>query len=63
MSKKKQKPDYGVNAPGVIRNLFVAGIAALALSRFLPSLTLGSVTFLSGPMFRNVAIMISLYPR
>lgn len=50
------KPDYGIDAPGVIRNLFLAGAACLLLFRFLPSLTVGSVTFLLSPMFRNTAI-------
>jgi arsenite methyltransferase len=50
------KADYGVDAPGVIRNLFLAGVAALAFYRFLPSVTIGGVTLLLSPMFRNTAI-------
>jgi SAM-dependent methyltransferase len=60
VSSEKEIPDYGIDAPGVIRNLFVAGIAALALSHFLPSVTLGGVTFLFGPLFRNIAIACPL---
>jgi SAM-dependent methyltransferase len=56
MDGRTQKADYGVDAPGVIRNLFLAGIAALALSRFLPSVRVGGVTILVSPMFRNMAI-------
>jgi SAM-dependent methyltransferase len=60
MNNAWQKPDYGIDAPGVVRNLFIAGIAALALFHFLPSMKLGSVTILFGPMFRNIAIGCSL---
>ena len=56
MDGKSQKPDYGVDAPGVIRNLFLAGIAGLALYRFLPSVNVGGVTFLLSPMFLNTAL-------
>jgi arsenite methyltransferase len=38
------KPDYGVDAPGVIRNLFVASIAGIAVALFTPSvLHIGSL--------------------
>jgi len=56
MSGEQKKPDYGVDAPGVIRNLFLAGIAALAVSRFLPSVKIGSVTLLLSPMFLNTGL-------
>ena len=56
MNKVQQRPDYGIDAPGVVRNLFIAGLGALALSHFLASVKVGSVTFLLGPMFRNIAI-------
>lgn len=41
--------DYGIDAPGVIRNLIVIGFFLLALSWFLPVLTLGSVRFALRP--------------
>jgi arsenite methyltransferase len=41
-----QKPDYGIDAPGVVRNLLVIG-AALIISGFVfPSIHLGNVTIL-----------------
>jgi arsenite methyltransferase len=55
MSEEMRKPDYGVDAPGVIRNLFLAGIAAMALYPFLPSVTLGGVKLILSPMFLNTA--------
>jgi arsenite methyltransferase len=56
MSNTSTKPDYGIDAPGVVRNLFVAGVICLPLFRFLPSITVGNITFLLSPMFRNAAI-------
>jgi arsenite methyltransferase len=56
MSKETQKVDYGVDAPGVIRNLFLAGIALLVLCPFVPPVTAGGVTFIFTPMFRNTGI-------
>ena len=47
--------DYGVDAPGVIRNFLLAGIALLVLARFVP-VTVRGVTFLLSPMFRSTAI-------
>jgi arsenite methyltransferase len=35
---KASKPDYGIDAPNVIRNLFVAGGCALVLALFTPAL-------------------------
>jgi arsenite methyltransferase len=46
----QEKPDYGIDAPGVIRNLFVIGLALLVLAIFLPAITLGSVTLRLRPM-------------
>src|SRR5277367_7131830 len=56
MSNTSTKPDYGIDAPGVVRNLFVAGVICLLLFRFLPNFTIGGVTFLLAPMFRNTGI-------
>jgi SAM-dependent methyltransferase len=56
MSNEKQKVDYGVDAPGVIRNLFLAGLAMLVLWRFVPPVTVGGATFTFTPMFRNTGI-------
>src|ERR1035438_8283791 len=44
------KTDYGIDAPGVIRNLFVIGVALFVLARFLPVVTLGSISFVLRPM-------------
>ena len=50
MSNDSEKPDYGIDAPGVIRNLIVSGIAVLLLGWFVPSLTIGPVTLILGRM-------------
>jgi arsenite methyltransferase len=47
-----QKPDYGIDAPNVLRNFFLFGILCLALGFILPqAIHLGSVTYLPRPMF------------
>ncbi|MGY3212724.1 class I SAM-dependent methyltransferase [Mucilaginibacter sp. HD30] len=43
----QSKPNYGIDAPGVIRNLFIAGIAAAALAVFIPIIKIGSVTIIT----------------
>jgi arsenite methyltransferase len=45
------KPDYGIDAPGVLRNLFVIGVALLPLGYFLPTVRVGPVIFGLRPMF------------
>lgn len=55
-----QKPDYGIDAPGVIRNLLVIG-AALTLSAFLfPVIHIGSLTIFwtSGALSSGISCMI-----
>jgi arsenite methyltransferase len=55
------KPDYGVDAPYVIRNLFLGGIACLLLGVFLPRhIHLGQVDFLPRPMFRVTGSLLIL---
>jgi SAM-dependent methyltransferase len=46
------KPDYGIDAPHVLRNLFLFGVPCLLLGLFLPKeFHLGQVIFLPRPMF------------
>lgn len=54
------KPDYGIDAPGVIRNLFVIGILLLVLGPAFPVLRLGPVTVLwkSGALTTGVFCVI-----
>jgi arsenite methyltransferase len=56
MQEAKSKPEYGIDAPGVIRNLFVAGVAGIAFGRFVPDVTVGGVTLILKPMFWNTGI-------
>jgi ubiquinone/menaquinone biosynthesis C-methylase UbiE len=53
-----RKPDYGIDAPGVVRNLFLAGAAGLLLwASRAAGLWSGVVwSFEVGPMMRGVAI-------
>ena len=41
-----QKPDYGIDAPGVVRNLLVIGAALIILGIVFPAIHLGNVTIL-----------------
>ena len=43
------KANYGIDAPNVIRNLFLAGIASLVLAVAFPQVTIAHVTFLLNP--------------
>ena len=50
--KPTTKPDYGIDAPYVLRNLFLSGIACLLTGIFIPrQVHLGKVIFLPRPMF------------
>ena len=49
---QQTKPDYGIDAPGVMRNLFLIGTACALLAIFGPaSLHFGGVNFKLTPMF------------
>ncbi|HKD82726.1 MAG TPA: class I SAM-dependent methyltransferase [Candidatus Angelobacter sp.] len=41
-----QKPDYGIDAPGVIRNLLLIGAALIVSAAFFPVIRIGRVTVL-----------------
>ena len=41
-----QKPDYGIDAPGVIRNLLVIGVALIISGIFFPAIHIGNVNIL-----------------
>jgi SAM-dependent methyltransferase len=45
------KPDYGIDAPHVIRNLLIAGGACLVIALVFPRVTIAHVTFLLNPGF------------
>jgi len=46
MSTEPIKPDYGIGAPGVVRNLFVIGVLVPALGFVFPVVHIGPVTIL-----------------
>ena len=60
MPQKSAKPDYGIDAPGVVRNLFVAGVLLLVLGSRFPVLRLGPVVFLweSGALVTGILCLI-----
>lgn len=47
----RQQPDYGIDAPHVIRNLLLGGVACAAVAYFFPRVSIGQVTFLLDPGF------------
>ncbi len=50
MTIAKNKPDYGIDAPGVIRNLFLAAVIVLLVAIFLPAIHSAPVTLITRPM-------------
>ena len=56
MDPNSQKPDYGIDAPGVIRNLILAAVALPLLGWFVPVLRLGPVIIIVRPAALPTAI-------
>jgi arsenite methyltransferase len=54
------KPDYGIDAPGVIRNLLVIGVLLLLLGWFVPPFQIGSATLVIGPAARVTGFLLIL---
>lgn len=55
------KPDYGVDAPNVLRNLFLIGIPCVLLGAFGPGhLHFGPVDFLARPMLLTTGTLLVL---
>jgi arsenite methyltransferase len=54
------RPDYGIDAPGVVRNLFVIGALLLVLGPLFPVLRIGPITILwkSGALVTGVLCLI-----
>lgn len=54
-----EKPDYGIDAPKVIRNLFLAGIVIAALSIFFPIINFGSFSInISGFIWSGFSLLL-----
>jgi len=54
-----QRPDYGIDAPGVIRNLLLIGIPLTIAGLFIHQFTIGSVTFFTKGMFQGPGISMT----
>ena len=54
------KPDYGIDAPGVVRNLFVIGVLLIVLGSMFPVIRIGPVIFLwkSGALVTGILCLI-----
>jgi arsenite methyltransferase len=66
-NRSKQKPDYGIDAPGVIRNLLLIGLSVIILVFIFPVIKIGQVGFLSiyflypGGYFLLTGLLMLLY--
>ena len=60
MPSTQAKPDYGVDAPGVIRNLFLAALIVFLIAIFFPSVRVGPITFITRPMAWSFAPFLAL---
>lgn len=60
MAALQTKPDYGVDAPTVIRNLFLSAAIVFAVAMLFPTIRVGSVTFITRPMAWTTAPSIAL---
>jgi arsenite methyltransferase len=60
MPQYPAKPNYGIDAPGVVRNLFVAGVLLPVLGWLVPVLRIGPVTILwkSGAVVTGILCLI-----
>ena len=59
VTNQQNKPDYGVDAPNVLRNLFIFGAICLIAGLLGPrQMHFGSVTFLPRPMFIGTGIVL-----
>src|ERR1700759_3591422 len=55
------QPDYGIDAPNVLRNLLVIGIVCLLLGFFGPRhIHVGQIDFLPRPMFLGTGTLLVL---
>jgi SAM-dependent methyltransferase len=50
MPPTSSKPDYGIDAPGVVRLLLAIGLLLLSLGWFIPQVRFGPVILVLGPM-------------
>ena len=60
MTRTPAKPDYGIDAPGVVRNLFIAGVLLPVLGLLFPVLRIGPVILLwkAGAIVTGVLCLI-----
>ncbi|HEY7403518.1 MAG TPA: class I SAM-dependent methyltransferase [Candidatus Angelobacter sp.] len=56
-----QKPDYGIDAPGVVRNMLLIGLALIVSGFLFPTIRIGQVTILWNPsaFWPGISILLS----
>lgn len=52
------KINYGIDAPGVIRNLFISGIAVFLIMLFFPVIRVGSVVIITGGLIWTASFLV-----
>jgi arsenite methyltransferase len=58
---ENSKPDYGIDAPNVLRNLLISGVGCFLIGAFgPPHLHVGQVDFLPRPMFLGTGTLLVL---
>jgi SAM-dependent methyltransferase len=55
-----EKPNYGIDAPNVIRNLLLAAVVCVLVGLFVPSLTVAQVTFIFYPGLLYTAVWFAI---
>ena len=60
MIATQSKPDYGVDAPGVIRNLFLAALIVFLFAIFVPKFRVAGIIFITRPMAWTTAPGLAL---
>jgi SAM-dependent methyltransferase len=60
MSAAPAKPDYGIDAPGVIRTLLLIGALALLAAPFVPRVRIGHFLFVFRPMLIGIGTVCLL---
>ena len=55
-----EKPDYGIDAPTVVRNLLLAAAASVAIAVIFPRPTVNHITFVLNPgLFYTAAWLVA----
>src|SRR5437868_7104792 len=57
--RQVQVADYGVDAPGIVRNMLITGLVSIAVGYFLPTLKIGDAELFLGDIVMTSGIFIA----